>query len=985
MQACCNDKQNHAIINARNIRAVPPVTFSRALKKGLRMTTNNSRTVRIFLSGTFRDFTEERDLLVRQVFPSLRAKLKDRFVDLVDVDLRWGITSEEAERGEVLPICLSEIDRSRPYFIGMLGERYGWIPPSESFVTDLVEREEWLTEFRGDKSMTELEILHGVLRQPAMENRALFYFRSPAYAKAKGGDYLPSDEDRLRQRALKHRIRASGLPVVNYATPEALARRIERDLWNLLDAEFPASEVPDAFGRQNAQHEAYAAPRLNLYFGGNHYVRTLKQLLTQKKPRILITGPSGGGKSALLANTFANHRSSTCHVFEHYLAASSDAADASALVRRLIEFIQRVTGQQEPLPNDTDTLFESLPLWLASASRHAKRHRCRWIFVFDALNNLSSYRDLRWLPEHLPSGIQMVVSCLDGEVLQALTAKSDWLQIEVEPLKGKAQAEFFTSYLKRYVKTPPLDLLEKVLAHPLASNPLWLKTLAEELRVFGSHEELEQRLATLLGPPHGKEATEPAEVNDLFDHVLQRFETDHGKALVKDAMTSLWASRAGLSEPELLSLLSPHATKKTEKTAKPKLPSARWTPLRYALDDFLIESGGRLAFSHDYMRIAVQNRYVRSSVTQKKAHRKIADHFSNGPVDWRVAEELPWQLNAAGDHSQLRSCLLDPDIFLNLWQSQPDELFNYWNKVWALDELVRAYGAVAQEWLEDVSPRSRLDLKIALADSLWEMGIINGFVAQLQKDACTATVKRFGAQSLEAGRRYLNYASYLRILPEPHYAKLYANKALRALGDFGDSLDLVDALSLKAAVLKSEEKGWAARPVMEEAFEILDKVPDSPRKDMASQVAWLTWAMSADEHEVLSELPKQIASQEARLGREHRRTLETVDRYLVSLIRMEQWQEANNLAMSAYLRCYRVFGEDHLQTAYAAGNFGIASLHLDDLDSAEWGLLKAHEILYARYDSGHPNRTDFLWKLSELYDRTGRAAEAERLRDEFLQ
>ena len=70
-------------------------------------------------------------MLVRKVFPALRTRLKDRFVELVDVDLRWGITVEEAERGEVLPICLAEIDRSRPYFIGMLGERYGWIPPHE--------------------------------------------------------------------------------------------------------------------------------------------------------------------------------------------------------------------------------------------------------------------------------------------------------------------------------------------------------------------------------------------------------------------------------------------------------------------------------------------------------------------------------------------------------------------------------------------------------------------------------------------------------------------------------------------------------------------------------------------------------------------------------------------------------------------------------------------------------------------------------------
>ena len=137
---------------------------------------SSSRSVRVFLSSTFRDFGEERDLLVRKVFPGLRAKLKDRFVELVDVGLRWGITAEEAERGEVLPICLAEIDRARPYFVGMLGDRYGWIPESNKYLTDLLERQPWLEEHRGGKSVTELEILHGVLNDPQMAGRAFFLF-----------------------------------------------------------------------------------------------------------------------------------------------------------------------------------------------------------------------------------------------------------------------------------------------------------------------------------------------------------------------------------------------------------------------------------------------------------------------------------------------------------------------------------------------------------------------------------------------------------------------------------------------------------------------------------------------------------------------------------------------------------------------------------------------------------------------------------------
>ena len=60
----------------------------------------SGRAVRVFLSSTFRDCGEERDLLVCRLFPTLRARLKSHFVDLIDVDSRWGIAVEEAERGD---------------------------------------------------------------------------------------------------------------------------------------------------------------------------------------------------------------------------------------------------------------------------------------------------------------------------------------------------------------------------------------------------------------------------------------------------------------------------------------------------------------------------------------------------------------------------------------------------------------------------------------------------------------------------------------------------------------------------------------------------------------------------------------------------------------------------------------------------------------------------------------------------------------------
>ena len=49
----------------------------------------------------------------------------------MEVDLRWGVTQEQVEGGHALEICLREIERCKPYFIGMLGDSYGSLTPPQ--------------------------------------------------------------------------------------------------------------------------------------------------------------------------------------------------------------------------------------------------------------------------------------------------------------------------------------------------------------------------------------------------------------------------------------------------------------------------------------------------------------------------------------------------------------------------------------------------------------------------------------------------------------------------------------------------------------------------------------------------------------------------------------------------------------------------------------------------------------------------------------
>ena len=67
------------------------------------------KTIRVFISSTFRDMQSERDHLIRFVFPKLRERLLIQRIHLIDVDLRWGVTSEQ----DASEVCREIVDECR--------------------------------------------------------------------------------------------------------------------------------------------------------------------------------------------------------------------------------------------------------------------------------------------------------------------------------------------------------------------------------------------------------------------------------------------------------------------------------------------------------------------------------------------------------------------------------------------------------------------------------------------------------------------------------------------------------------------------------------------------------------------------------------------------------------------------------------------------------------------------------------------------------
>ena len=124
-----------------------------------------NRQIRVFISSTFQDMQSERDYLITKVFPRLQAEAARRDVTIIPLDLRWGVTEEESQTGKVIEICLQEILYSRPFFIGLIGDRYGWCPSLEEFWCNelLQERFGWLKDdIKKGLSVTEIEMQYGV-------------------------------------------------------------------------------------------------------------------------------------------------------------------------------------------------------------------------------------------------------------------------------------------------------------------------------------------------------------------------------------------------------------------------------------------------------------------------------------------------------------------------------------------------------------------------------------------------------------------------------------------------------------------------------------------------------------------------------------------------------------------------------------------------------------------------------------------------------
>src|SRR5262245_41676698 len=596
------------------------------------------QTVRVFVSSTFLDMQAERDRLNRFVFRELRSRCERRGVEFVGVDLRWGITEEQSRLRGTTRLCLDEIDRCRPFFIGLVGERYGWVAPPDDVVASEFERVRSRSELPAadaelldrlyvlddtveparftirpgttvpdaniaqliaawqqagldaGQSVTALEIAYGAF-EPGARMSARFYLRD---SRLLDHPDFPTDfrtifeeiapERRARLVALKEKLRSQtdfgvreysveydGLRVdpllvggelsaadldslqdgviqprewAAFTGPvrDAIRRygsvavrgleewgaHVVEDLWTDIDARLGASSTSMATAASvlplaSNPHELFLLERTRIFVGRADVLQPLLDYASAARATrpLVVTGVPGSGKSAVLAECArqCRIRMPNALVLPFLIGGAPGSTDLPSLLRTVCERLREQAQLRAAVPTNPDNLRRALVEFLERAGR--KR---RVILVLDALNQLDpAHRalDLDWLPAVLPRGVRMLVSTLPGPLLDHLRSRTAHAVVEVPPLPPPDRRQLVSTLLERRAKRLTDEQLERLLdtrERPDAALPLYLRVAVEELTLVGNREALSERIDGL-----------PPELPRLFEDVLIRLESDHGR------------------------------------------------------------------------------------------------------------------------------------------------------------------------------------------------------------------------------------------------------------------------------------------------------------------------------------------------------------------------------------------------------------------------------------------------------------------------
>jgi len=647
----------------------------------------------------------ERDYLRNYVFPRLEEELRRRRHHLEAIDLRQGVTAAEALPEEsrellVLKVCLDEIERSRPFLIVLLGDRYGWVPPPERM--ESAAREAGFSIDVKGRSVTALEIEFGILKKSAEQRRrCFFYFREPlpyeGIAPEIRGDYseeFATDGAAAARRTaladLKRRLAADpelAPRVRTYrATWNAAAGRVAgleawgdlvfQDLWQELEHETREfAEKPDPTWEEieRSALAEFVEQRSRDFVGREGTLTELLEIAASPAAEgsqwgACVRGAAGAGKSALFARLVRELEGDASIVLlSNAAGATSRGSSVDAMLRRWCAELARRLGVESALADnasskDVDDAFASL---LARAAAGA-----RVVVLIDAVDQFertvrAGY--LTWLPKPWPRNARLIATALAGSEAGALATSPHIRRIDLPLLAAADAHEIGRNIASRYHCPWDEGVFRTLSAkrlpdgNPAVGNPLWLTLAFEQLFLLDA-DDLARAEKQFTGSSDSRlsqlrvfmAGALPPDVPGLYKALLAQTEKVHGTALTRALAAAITISRHGWREEDLRAVI-PRVSAILQPDEHPiEVTPLSLASLRRAFRAHLLMRGEQQwDFFHAQMRQAVAERCSIDPSLARRLHTAVADHLWNlGRDDPLRRDELMFHLIGADDYAR---------------------------------------------------------------------------------------------------------------------------------------------------------------------------------------------------------------------------------------------------------------------------------------------------------------------------------------------
>lgn len=423
-------------------------------------------------------------------------------------------------------------------------------------------------------------------------------------------------------------------------------------------------------------HYQFAQQVSRFFTGRQDLLASIASYLQSPKHRpIVIYGPSGSGKSALLAQAFKQARERTPgSILARFIGVTASSTNIRSLLEDLCRQVSSLYGAgQDEMPSSYNEIIKAFGQCLALAS--AERPLVIFIDALDQLGGAFDPANLAWLPTSLPEGVHLILSSLPGDYLtrlQRLLPEESFHKVPLmQPQEGDALLTAWLADAGRTLRPAQRqDILENFKVNGL---PLYLRLAFEEARRWKSYDGLP------LGADDvpGLAADIPGLLRDLFYRLS--LEANHGSVLLSRSLGYLAAAKNGLTEDELIDILSgdPDVMEDFRRRSPfspsvDRLPPVLWSRLYFDLEPYLASRSAdgvtTLGFFHRQVSQVVNQDYLNGQDHIRRA-RSLAQYFEKQPVEnhsgdrssynLRKLSELPYAQTHGEDWKGLEGTLGD--------------------------------------------------------------------------------------------------------------------------------------------------------------------------------------------------------------------------------------------------------------------------------------------------------------------------------------